>query len=74
MLLVVLWLLSPFALVIALPAAHAALLAPSARTAVAPARPAALALLPVLALALTTAGRLDSNPFFALWYLIDDGR
>jgi len=28
-----------------------------------------VALLPVLGLAISTAGRLDSNPVFALWYL-----
>ena len=32
---------------------------------------AALALLPVLLLAVTTAAVLNSNPFFAVWYLID---
>jgi hypothetical protein len=30
---------------------------------------AVVALLPVLALAVSVAGRLDSNPAFALWYL-----
>jgi hypothetical protein len=70
-LLVVLWLVSPYALVLALPAAHAALVATDAR------RPwhlvalAAIALAPVAALALATAGRLDANPVFALWYLAE---
>jgi hypothetical protein len=70
-LLVALWILSPFALILAVPAAHAALLAPDAN------RPwhlpalAALALLPVVLLAVHTAGVLNSNPFFAIWYLID---
>ena len=70
-LLIALWILSPFALALAVPAAHAALLAPDAN------RPwhlpalAALALLPVLLLAVTTAAVLNSNPFFAVWYLID---
>ena len=70
-LLIALWILSPFALALAVPAAHAALLAPDAD------RPwhlpalAALALLPVLALAVTTASVLNSNPLFAVWYLID---
>jgi hypothetical protein len=70
-LLIALWILSPFALALALPAAHAALLAPDAN------RPwhlpalAALALLPILLLAVTVAGVLNSNPFFAVWYLID---
>jgi hypothetical protein len=69
-LLVVLWLISPYALVIALPAAHAALVATSARRRWHVAVLAAIALAPVLALAVATAGRLDSNPVFALWYLL----
>ena len=70
-LLVVLWLVSPYALVLALPAAHAALVATAAR------RPwhlvalGAVALAPFAALALTTAGRLDANPVFAVWYLAE---
>ncbi len=69
LLLVVLWLVSPYALVIALPPAHAALLATAARRRWQVAALAVVALLPVLALAVSTAGRLDSNPAFALWYL-----
>jgi quinol-cytochrome oxidoreductase complex cytochrome b subunit len=70
-LLVVLWLVSPYALVLALPAAHAALVATAAR------RPwhlvalGAVALAPFVALALATAGRLDANPVFAVWYLAE---
>jgi hypothetical protein len=70
-LLIALWILSPFALILAVPAAHAALLALDAS------RPwhlpalAGLALLPVLLLAVWIAGVLNSNPFFAIWYLID---
>jgi hypothetical protein len=70
-LLIALWILSPFALVLAVPAAHAALLALDAN------RPwhlpalAGLALLPVLLLAVWIAGVLNSNPLFAVWYLID---
>lgn len=69
-LLIVLWLVSPYALVIALPAAHAALVATSARRRWHIAVLVAIALAPVLALAISTAGRLDSNPVFALWYLL----
>ena len=69
-LLVVLWLVSPYALVIALPAAHAALVATSAWRRWQVAALAAVALLPVLALALSMSGRLDSNPAFSLWYLL----
>ncbi len=70
LLLVVLWLVSPYALVIALPPAHAALVATSARRRWQVAALAGVALLPVLALAVAMAGRLDSNPVFALWYLL----
>jgi hypothetical protein len=68
--LVVLWLVSPYALVIALPAAHAALVATSARRRWHVAVLVAIALAPVLALAASMAARLDSNPVFALWYLL----
>lgn len=70
-LLLVLWLLSPYSLVLAVPAAHAALLATGAR------RPwhlpalAALAVLPVVALVFEMSGLLHSNAPFAVWYLID---
>lgn len=68
-LLALLWIISPYALVLAVPAAHAALLAMGAR------RPwhlpalAALALLPLLALVLHVAGILHSNALFSVWYL-----
>ena len=68
--LVLLWIVSPFALVLALPAAHAAAVAPAAR------RPwhlvalAVVAALPILALILNMSGHLDSNPIFAAWYLM----
>jgi hypothetical protein len=68
-LLVVLWLVSPYALVIALLPAHAALVATSARRRWQVAVLVGIALLPILALAVSVAGRLDSNPVFALWYL-----
>jgi hypothetical protein len=69
-LLVVLWLVSPYALVIALLAAHAALVATAARRRWHVAVLVAVALAPILALAIVVAGRLDSNPVFALWYLL----
>jgi hypothetical protein len=68
-LLVVLWLVSPYALVIALPPAHAALLATSARRRWHVAVLVGVALAPIVALAVSLAGRLDANPVFALWYL-----
>jgi hypothetical protein len=68
-LLVALWILSPYALVLAVPAAHAALLAMGARRPWHLAALAALALLPLLALALHIAGILHSSALFAAWYL-----
>jgi hypothetical protein len=68
---VVLWLVSPFALVLALPAAHAGLVASAARRRWHLAALLGVALLPIVALAATAATRLDANPFFAIWYLID---
>ena len=70
-LLLVLWVLSPYALVLALPAAHAALLATAARRSWQLAALAGVALLPVLALTLTMAGLLDTGAPFALWYLAE---
>lgn len=70
-LLVVLWLVSPFALVLALPAGHALLVASVAR------RPwhvwaaIGVAVLPFVALAASVAGTLDSNVLFAAWYLVE---
>jgi hypothetical protein len=69
-LLIVLWLFSPYALVIALPAAHAALVATAARRRWHVAVLVVIALIPIIGLAVATAGRLDSNPVFALWYLL----
>jgi hypothetical protein len=70
-LLVALWILRPYALVLVLPAAHAALLAT-----VAPRRwhllaLAAIAVLPVLALFATVGGILHRNPLYAAWYLLE---
>ncbi|MGD9696740.1 MAG: hypothetical protein AB7V42_13910 [Thermoleophilia bacterium] len=69
-LMVVLWLASPFALVLALPVAHAALIASVARRGWQLVALAAVAALPVLLLLLSLAGRLDSNIVFAGWYLL----
>ncbi len=70
-LLLVIWIVRPYALVLAIPAAHAALLATSAR------RPwhlpalAALALAPLVILVVSLSQVLHSNVFFTVWYLID---
>lgn len=70
-LLVVLWVISPYALALALPVAHAALLATGARQPWHLPALAAVALLPVLMLVVQIAGLLDSQAPFAIWYLID---
>ncbi len=67
--LVALWTLSPYSLVIAVPIAHAALLATAARRPLHLAAAAGLALLPLLALVFHIAGLLHSNAPFAVWYL-----
>lgn len=67
----VLWMVSPFALLIALPAAHAALVATRARR---PWQVAALALVataPALLLAWWAAGRIDRGIPQAAWYLVE---
>ena len=70
-LLLVLWIVRPYALVLAIPAAHAALLATSAR------RPwhlpalAALAVAPLVVLVFSLAQVLHANVVFTVWYLID---
>ncbi|WP_217914263.1 hypothetical protein [Miltoncostaea marina] len=67
--LLLMWLLSPFALVLALPAAHAALLATAARRPWQLAALAVVAALPLLGLVASTAGLLHSGWPFAVWYL-----
>ena len=67
--LVALWILSPYALILAVPIAHAALLATGARQPWHLVALGGLALLPLLALALHIAGILHSNAPFAVWYL-----
>lgn len=70
-LLLVLWLVAPYSLVLAIPAANAALVATAARRVWQVAVLAGVALIPILFLAASTAARLDSNPVFAIWYLIE---
>lgn len=64
------WLVSPFLLVLALPAAHAVLVATTVRR---PWQLAALAfagILPLLALCAVFGDQLDRNPVWAGWYLV----
>jgi hypothetical protein len=70
-LLVVLWIVSPYALVLVLPAAHAALVATGAQRRWHLAALAGIAVLPLLALVISLSGDLDSNPVFATWYLLE---
>jgi hypothetical protein len=70
-LLVLLWLLSPFALLLVLPAAHAMLLASAAERVWQVRTLIGVGLLPLLILAVSIAGTLDSNPLSATWYLIE---
>jgi len=64
------WVVSPWLLVLVLPAAHAVLVAT-----VAPRRwqlgaLAVAAVLPLVALCVSVAGQLDHNPLWAAWYLV----
>lgn len=65
------WWLAPFALVLILPAAHAALAATVAPRRWQVGALAALALAAPLAVVLTTASDIDRNPLFAVWYLCE---
>ncbi len=68
LLLVVAWAVRPATLILALPVAHAALLATAASRRWAVAALAGIAILPLLILVASTAAILDRNPFFAAWY------
>jgi hypothetical protein len=70
-LLVLLWLLSPFALLLVLPAAHALVLASAAERVWQVRALIGVGVLPLLILAVSIAGTLDSNPLSATWYLIE---
>ena len=71
LLLLVLWVVSPYALVLALPAAHGALLATAVRRRWHLIALAVVAVLPFVALVLSTAALLDSAAPFAVWYLLE---
>ena len=63
------WWLAPFALVLILPAAHAALAATVAPRRWQVVALAVLALAAPVAVVLTTASDIDRNPLFTVWYL-----
>jgi hypothetical protein len=65
------WIVTPFALLLALPAAHAGLVATAARRRWQVAALALVAVAPILLVCVSVAARLDRNPFFAGWYLLD---
>lgn len=64
-----LWLLSPFALLLALPAAHLLLLATAAERVWQVVTLAVLGLLPLLLLVRSIGSAIDSDLLFGLWYL-----
>lgn len=68
-LLMAVWVRQPYALLLALPAAHAALLAGLARRLWQVAAAAAVALLPLVVLCFSLAGPVDGSPVEAAWYL-----
>jgi hypothetical protein len=70
-LLVVMWVVTPFALILVLPAAHALLLASAAERVWQVRALVAVGLLPLLVLAVSIAGALDRDPLTAAWYLIE---
>lgn len=67
-LLVLTWVVRPYTLILALPVAHAALLATAATRRAAVAALVAAAAVPLLVLVATVSAGLDRNPFFAAWY------
>jgi hypothetical protein len=69
-LIVLVWLRQPFALLLALPAAHAALLAGLARRAWQVGVAIAVAVFPLAVLCVSIAGTIDGTPFDAAWYLL----
>ncbi len=68
---VLLWIFNPFALVIALPAAHAALVVTRARRPWQVLALALIALAPVVLLCVWLAGRIDRGVFASFWYVIE---
>ncbi len=70
LLLLVIWIVRPYALILAVPAAHAALLATTARKPWHLPALAALAVAPFVFLAVSIGQVLDSNVVFAVWYLL----
>jgi hypothetical protein len=68
---VVAWLVTPFSLVLALPAAHAGLVATAARRRWQVSALALVAAAPLILVCWSLSSRLDRNPFFAGWYLLD---
>jgi hypothetical protein len=71
LLVVAAWLVTPFSLVLALPAAHAGLVATAARRRWQVAALALVAAAPLILVCWSLSSRLDRNPFFAGWYLLD---
>ncbi len=64
------WLVTPFALVLTLPASHAVLIATSVTRRWQAIALGVAGLLPLLALCVSVGSQLGRNPLFAAWYLI----
>lgn len=64
------WFVTPFVLVLTLPAAHAVLAATSVTRRWHAVALGVVGLVPLVALCLSIGSQLGRNPFFALWYLI----
>ncbi|MEQ8833792.1 MAG: hypothetical protein RIB67_05030 [Miltoncostaeaceae bacterium] len=71
LLMAVLWLASPYALLLALPAAHALLLASAAERVWQVGALAAVGTVPLLLMIRSIGSAIDSDPFFATWYLLE---
>ncbi len=69
--LVVLWIVSPFALILALPAAHAMTLAGAVERVWQVRVLAAVGAIPLLLLVLSLSGTLDRGPLSTTWYLLE---
>jgi hypothetical protein len=68
--LLVAWLLRPFVLVLALPAAHAVLVATAVPRRWQVAALGGVAVLPLLALGISVGGQIERGPAYVAWYLV----
>lgn len=71
LLMIALWLISPYALLLALPAAHAMALASAAERVWQVGALAVAGVVPLLLMVRSIGSAIDSDPLFAAWYLIE---